>query len=117
MYAMRKTTSVIALLGALVGTACSDRSSVGDRQAARNSFAPFELMDTDHNQVVNIEEWERAAERTAARLPKESAADFRCQLKILFRNLDANRDLQVSRLEWKTGKFEIHLETTDACSY
>jgi len=70
-------------------------------------FAAFEMMDKDKSQTVSTEEWRQSVETAAGQLPTGPATDdYRCQLIRLFERLDANRDGQLSRAEWQTGKFE-----------
>ena len=84
-------------------------ASCGQPQAQHgpDPFAAFEMMDKDNSQTVSSEEWKQNVEMAAAKLPTGPAAnDYRCQLSRLFERLDLDRDGQMTRAEWQTGKFE-----------
>jgi hypothetical protein len=98
---------VVALCIALGTGACTTQGPVGNTPPGGARFAVFEMIDQDHSRSLSDDEWRRAVATAAAPLPAGPATyDYRCQLIRLFERLDVDRDEQLSRTEWETGKFE-----------
>lgn len=73
-------------------------------QAPVDVMDVFRLLDINHDDGVNLDEWTHFVDATASRLPAgPGAEDYRSRLISVFHQRDTNGDGQVSPTEWKAG--------------